>query len=146
MPTADRLIADLRRMGFSEAQIAGGVVEGKPLAEAMVDKPKAADPYKSKMERLFAWELQEQLKAGEIDWWAFESITLVIVDVDGKRCRYTPDFVVSQRQAGPFLIFYEVKGFLREAARIRFLAARERYPFWKFIMIRHEAGHWEEIL
>jgi len=138
-------IEELRRRGFSDAQIAAATVNGKPLAGDLerANRP-ACWPYKSKAEKLFADRLEARLASGLAAWWAYEPITLVIVDTDGQRCRYTPDF--AEWSIAGRLYLYEVKGFLREAARIRFLAARERYPFWTFSMVRRTAGGWETIL
>ena len=114
-------------------------------------KPRPPDPYKSKAERLYAWELERRKEIGEIVFWAYEPVTLVIVSGE-KRCRYTPDFMVVYSylyDVGYTLEFVEVKGgsgFCREAARIRFLAARERYPFWLFSMVRRHKSSWETIL
>jgi len=110
-------------------------------------KPSRTGKYKSKAEAQYAWELEAMLKDGDISWWAYEPITLVVVDAGGKRCRYTPDFLlVRETEHGSELEFVEVKGFCREAARIRFLAARERYPFWTFTMVRKAKHGWETIL
>jgi len=107
-------------------------------------------PYKNKWEQQYAWELTSRQRFGEILWWAYTPVTLVIVDANGKRCRYTPDFMVVREHLVvkiPDFEFVEVKGHLREAARIRFLAARERYPFFKFTMVhRTKAGDWETML
>jgi len=135
------IIADLKRMGWTDAQIAGATVNGKPL---YVIKQQPKSRYKSKAEALFAERLQCRKDSGEIQWWDYEPMTLVIVEADGKRCRYTPDFATYDSESG--LCFYEVKGFLREAARLRFLAAKERYPFVKWYMVRYTQGKWEFIL
>jgi hypothetical protein len=115
-----------------------------------LNKPTARkSPYKSKAEQQYAWELEDKKNGGTILWWAYEPITLVIVEADGKRCRYTPDFLVVRETALLMteFIFIEVKGFTREAARIRFLAARERYPFFQFRMVRKtKGGGFEDIL
>jgi hypothetical protein len=139
----------LRRMGFDASQIAAATINGKPIAQAEPPKPKS--PYRSKMEQHFAWKLEADKAAGLIDWWAYEPVTLVIVDASGKRCRYTPDFATVTLgglcKDVPILEFYEVKGHCREAARLRFLAARERYPFWHFTMVHREKdGTWTELL
>ena len=117
--------------------------QGKSLDD-VEEKPKSR--YKSKLEQRFAWELESRQKIGLVTWWAYEPVTLVIVDAGGKRCRYTADFVAQNNNSD--LIFYECKGFLREAARIRFLAAKERYPFWTFKMIHLSkyGQSWEELL
>ncbi len=136
---------DLRRMGFDSDQIAGALIDGKPLAE-VADKPKPKSQYKSKAESLYADYLQSRMGGFGVEWWAYEPVTLVIVDANGVRCRYTPDFAVINTGTEK-VAFIEVKGFLREAARLRFLAARERYPFWDFFMMRRSpGGRWELLL
>ena len=140
----------LRRMGFDSTQIASATINGKPIAQAEPPKPKS--PYRSKMEQHFAWWLQAEVEAGRFVWWAYEPLSLVIVDAGGKRCRYCPDFLaISLHGRAPDIYrkydFYEVKGHCREAARLRFLAARERYPFWHFTMVHREKdGNWTELL
>lgn len=127
---------------YEEFVARGFLPDNKPL------KSKADDPYKSKMERQYAWHLAELQGAGKIAYWAYEPVTLVIVDAGGNRCRYTPDFLVVWNTGLPILRveYVEIKGYLREAARLRFLAARERYPFWKFTMLRKSKSGWEEVL
>ena len=119
-------------------------VDGRPVGEA-VEKEKPTDRYKSKMERLFAWKLEANKQNGVLLSWEYEPVTLVVIDAGGKRCRYTPDFMVVFEPG--VIVFFEVKGFLRPAARLRFLAARERYPFWEFRMVRREkSGTWVDVL
>ena len=120
-------------------------IEGGTLADA--DKEHSGRPtgrYKNKTELRYAEELELQQAQGNITWWDYEPWTLVIVESNGKKCRFTPDFVV--RNGDGTIVCVEIKGFLREAARIRFLAARERYPFLTFKMLRRERGAWEELL
>jgi len=120
----------------------------KGLLAPLEKKPGKKSPYKSKTEQQYAWDLEQLKERGVIEWWAYEPVTLVIVDADGTRCRYCPDFLIvnHDRDAGLMMEFVEVKGFLREAARIRFLAAKEKYPFWRFRMIRKSKGGWETVL
>lgn len=121
--------------------------KGRPLVEVFADEQKVnpKKAYKSKWESLYADRLEQARACKEIRWWGYEAITLVVADSEGKRARYTPDFAVVG--VGGEVCFIEVKGFMREAARIRFLAARERYPFWTFKMVRRTRdGGWEEIL
>lgn len=139
------VIRDLKAMGFRDEQIRQATVNGKSLEDAVVESKRPAYwPYQSKAEMLFADELESRRLGGVSKWWAYEPVTLVIVDAEGKRCRYTPDFM--ELTISGLLNFYEVKGFLRTAARVRFLAARERYPFWTFTMVRRYRGRFEVIL
>lgn len=133
------LTDDLQRLGIKPEQVLS--VNGKPLSDASPKKPRS--PYKSNAEQLYARKLEGMLASGEIVSWAYEAVTLVVVDANGERCRYTPDFMIVLPSG---LELHEVKGHLREAARIRFLGARERYPFWTFRMFRRNGNGWDEIL
>lgn len=143
------ILDDLRRLGVSPEQV---TVNGKPFVSQTPDEAKHRSPYwpyKSKAEQLYAWELGEKAKAHEIVAWRYEPITMVVIDASGERCRYTPDFMVLLPTTEPadFIEFHEVKGHLREAARLRFLSARERYPWFRFRMVRRlRGGGWEEVL
>lgn len=109
---------------------------------------KSKSPYKNKTEQQMAWLLDDEQKAGRCIWWAYEPVTLVIVDSGGEKCRYTPDFMVVRETITGALKyeFIEVKGWCREAARIRFLAARERYPFFCFRMVqKNKQGQFNDI-
>ena len=153
--TMTSITAQLRALGIDPARCTigpsvgdllppAGNAAGKPEADiAPAGAGRSPGDRMNKTERLFSWELEDQRTQGAIDWWAFEPLTLVIVDAAGLRCRYTPDFVTACRGR---IQCIEIKGFLREAARIRFLAARERYPFFTFQMIRRVQGGWEELL
>jgi hypothetical protein len=118
-----------------------------PPLEELPAKEKPKDQYKSKAERLMAWRLQDLLKDGVIEWWAYEPFTIVVADAKGDRARYTPDFLVIREDfGGKEWHFIEVKGYLREAARVRFISARERYPFCKFTMQRFSGGVWHHVM
>lgn len=94
------------------------------------------DGYRSKAEARYAAILEARKASGEIRDWAYESIRLRLVD--GEMVTYTPDFMVHEVDGA--LTFIEIKGFLREAARIRFLMAREKYPMfqWRFIWAKRK--------
>ena len=78
--------------------------------------------------------------AGEVLWFAYEAITLRLAD----NTRYTPDFIVEL--ADGTLEIHEVKGFWKEAAKLRLKVAAETFPF-RFVSIRlrpkKEGGGWE---
>lgn len=139
------LKAILARSGIKvgDETLATARIGGKAIADIPMPTKKRSK-YRSKAESLYADKLEWDKHEGLVQWWAYEAVTLVIADASGTRCRYTPDFAVS---IGGGISFVEIKGFMREAARLRFLAARERYPFWNFRMIRREKnGEWKEIL
>lgn len=111
-------------------------------------EPKRRGP--NKWESEFAAILEDVKRLGKmaklfsagyvtIDWWGYEPLRLKLAD----GTYYTPDFV-ARSKAGDVIVF-EVKGFLREAARVRFNVAKRLYPWMKFIMIRKVSGQWEEV-
>lgn len=121
------------------------VIGGRSIAaQAIDDKQHPYGRYKSKTEMLYADELLLQEGEGLVTWWDYEPWTMVIVESNGKKCRYTPDFVVLLNDGK--LRCVEIKGFVREAARIRFLAAQERYPFLDFVMLGRDNGQWKKLL
>ncbi len=89
------------------------------------------DGYRSKAEARYAAILEARKASGEIRDWAYESIRLRLVD--GEIVWYTPDFDVLELDGTTTLI--EIKGYMREAARIRYLMARQRYPQFRFRLI-----------
>lgn len=144
-----RLTLQLRALGLNPDTLPPGTLIGGRTIEQLEAETKAhekqKDRYKSKAERLYADRLEWRRQNFELVWWAYEPVTLVIVDANGERCRYTPDFMALTPEATVW--FYEVKGHLREAARLRFLTARERYPFWNFQMVRRERdGGWSLLM
>lgn len=59
----------------------------------------------------------------------------------GHNCWYTPDFeVLSPEDAtdAVFVIYYEVKGFWRDDARVKIKAAAQRYPSRRFIAVTRD--------
>lgn len=56
-------------------------------------------------------------------------------------CFFTPDFVV--RYADGRIVAVDVKGYMREAARIRIRIAAEKYPWMQFIVARKKHEKWE---
>jgi len=99
----------------------------------------------NKTERAYAVELAALQATGEITRWRFEAITLLLVDpadTGNRGVRYTPDFAIWQ--AGK-LRFVEIKGFLRDDAKLKFLWARQQFPEWEFTMLRRVRGAWEKL-
>lgn len=95
-------------------------------------------------ERAYADHLDERMKAGEVIWYAFESIRLSLVEGDA-RTVYTPDFAV--QLADGEMELHEVKGFWQEAARVRIKVAASMYPF-RFRsfqkLSKKDGGGWKE--
>jgi len=90
----------------------------------------------NKLEEAYSWVLEADRRAGLLTWYAYEAITLRIAH----DCRYTPDFAV--RTAGGQLEFHEVKGYMRDDARVKLKVAAATFPF-KFLLVRKSGQGWE---
>ena len=95
----------------------------------------------NKTEAEFARRLATNWRAGVIDGWAYESVTLKIAD----RCRYTPDFI-AWTNLNRSIVFYEIKGgFARDDAIVKFKAAREMFKWAEFQMWSKNKGVWKRL-
>jgi hypothetical protein len=126
--------ADLRRAGI----VLPGTMPKKPLpADGMND-----------WERDYSKHLELQRRAGLILWYAFEGVRLRLnapqhAMAEQRRVRiYTPDFAVMNMDG--VLEFVEVKGFWREAARVRIEVAAAAFPF-KFTVVKKAKGVWATV-
>jgi hypothetical protein len=95
----------------------------------------------NKWEAAYARDVLEPRRlAGEIDSYSFEPVTLLI----GFDCRYRPDFGVKLSGfAGDWHEFHEVKGFMRDDARVKLVVAASLFPsatFW--LATRARNGAW----
>lgn len=70
-------------------------------------------------------------------WIGIQEITIKL----GDDCRYTPDFEVIHEGA---YYFYEVKGFMRDDARVKVQTAARLYRWARFIVVTREKGQWIE--
>ena len=101
---------------------------GKPAERAV--EPVRGPRYKSDWERRAAELLDIRLRAGEIRSWVYEGMH---VRLPGD-IMYRVDFVIQRwdgRTEG-----WEVKGRMREAARIKLRQAVERYPNIEWYLLR----------
>lgn len=105
----------------------------------------------NKTEREFSLILAAQLVKGEISGWLYEGVKLKI----GEGCWYCPDFMVIEQTDSTFrdghefiqrVKFIEVKGFLRDDARVKFLAAQEQHKWATFEMWRKTKQGWKQVL
>lgn len=95
----------------------------------------------NKAEEGFAQILEAELRRGMIRRWKFGAVKLEI----GEGCWYCPDFI-KQHPAGE-ITFIEVKGFLRDDARVKFLAAKNIHDWAEFEMWRKDRKTgWTQIL
>jgi len=106
----------------------------KPSAEMHAD---IARKYGSKLEQRYAGHLQKRLYAGDISDWAHERMKFRI----GKRCWYTPDFMVIA--ADGVMELHEVKGWARDDAKVKFRAAAEFMPYFRWFWVTEEGGAWK---
>jgi len=81
----------------------------------------------NKTEAKYADILELQYKDGNIISYHFEEVKFKI----GERCWYTPDFLVVCQD---HFEVHEVKGFMRDDARVKIKAARYRYPFFNWFL------------
>jgi hypothetical protein len=111
-----------------------GTVDG--VAEPYLETFDSAD------EKQFADYLDQQKLGRHIIEWSYKPVRLRI----GDGIYYTPDFRVVFNDRT--VTYYEIKGFMREAARVRIHAAAERHPH-QFIMVRKRpkkhGGGWEQL-
>ena len=91
----------------------------------------------NKLEEAYSWVLEARKRAGEIQWWGYEKITLKLAP----DTRYTPDFALLL--ADDALEFHEVKGsFFRDDAKVKIKVAAAMFPF-KFLLVRKSGRGWE---
>lgn len=110
---------------------AGGMDASAEPAEAP-----AGPKFKSKAEARYAQLLEAQKRDGLITDWKYEAITLRLAD----GVRYTPDFMV---RIGDRMRLVEVKGHMREAARVRLRVAVEMYPCFTWLLVWAKKGKFE---
>lgn len=117
--------------------VSGCAVFGAKKAKKMASPPRRAN----KWENEFAARLQSQVNAGYLLWFQFEAMRFRLAG----GAYYKPDFVAMLHTGE--LIAYEVKGFWREAARVRIKVAADRHPI-RFVAVRKqlvsEGGGWDE--
>jgi hypothetical protein len=90
----------------------------------------------NKLERAYADELILRQAAGEIQEWAYESVTLKLAH----DTRYTPDFFIVGK-AGE-IEFHETKGYMRDDARVKLRVAARMFPF-RFVLVKREGKDWQ---
>lgn len=80
----------------------------------------------NKTEAAYAGVLEKRKRAGEIQWYAFEIVTIKLAD----DTRYTPDFCVLL--ANGELEFHEVKGYWQDDSKVKIKVAAAMFParFW----------------
>lgn len=89
----------------------------------------------NKLEASYASQLDLRKAAGEILWYAFETIKLRLAN----NTFLTVDFFVMTTDLE--LQAHEVKGFWEEDARVKIKVAADKYPF-RFIGVRKIKSEW----
>lgn len=138
-------------MGLTRAQCKALGIEhlypegdrGVPHANApAVMRPaasRAPDDGLNKLERAFWERLRLAERAGYFDATYCHAMKLQVI---GTRRWYTPDFEAMGHDATRLCI-YEVKGWMREDAELKLIAAAARYPFWDWALVRRVRREWE---
>lgn len=125
----------------------------KDAACANSVRPRGTPGRMNDTEAKFALRLEGMKRAGEIDGWMYESIRVRLAD----RTTYSPDFYswkgwtfTTHDGAGEKtwyeFVFYEIKGFRRDDAMVKFKIAREQYPWADFQMWSFTKQGWKQIL
>lgn len=90
------------------------------------------DPYDSKLERKFAAFLPWLQSKGDFHRWAHEPMKLKLAP----NTFYTPDFASFTHIQGMAMVtLYEVKGYWRDDARVKFKIAANMYPEFLFVAV-----------
>lgn len=130
-----------RGLHFSEKQLKKIGVSGQDTVGNLLNAPKKLrGKGMNKTEKRFSLILEDAKQDGKILDWKFESVSLKIAE----NTRYNPDFVVTLK-SGRWQAF-EIKGFLRDDAAVKFKVACGLFPEITFTMIREKrGGGWETI-
>ena len=136
MTEADYTALLARRQAQAAPPRAERVAVGVQVPAEPAEAP-SGPKFKSKAEARYAELLERQRRAGQIEDWRYEAITLRLAD----GVRYTPDFWVRLNGGRQRLV--EIKGHLREAARVRLLIAVEMYPDFGWLLVWSKKGGFE---
>lgn len=116
-----------------------GQGEPKPSPSVIVPpaKSQAPDDGLNKLERAF-WKRLQDAKAGGIfkEAWR-EPFKLRVVN----NRYYIPDFATHAAFGNP-LTCWETKGWMREDAELKLLAAAERYQCFNWVLVQKDRGRW----
>lgn len=102
-----------------------------------VKTPKTPEDRLNKTEREFLSRLRNDVY-GHMQHIGIQSLTFQL----GFDCRYTPDFW-TRMEGGDFRL-WEVKGFMRDDARVKLITAARMFPFWTFVLVQKVKGEWRE--
>ena len=118
------------------------IIKKKSPLQRLYAKGRLAPGVMNATEQAFAQHLEMLKRAGEIVSYDFEKETFKL----GKSCTYTPDFRVLLPDGS--IIFYEVKGYWLDDAKVKIKVAAEQNRMYRFIAVmkktKKEGGGWSE--
>ncbi len=130
-PDYDRIRSKLAHADFDGA----ARIEREAQRAKGGKKPKVEKRGMNKLESSYAAYLDERKQCKTIVDWKFEAVRLRLAG----GAWFKPDFLVN---IGCAYEFHEVKGFWREAARVRIKVAAELFPWFRFVAVRRVKGEW----
>lgn len=104
-----------------------------------VTRRPSCGPKMNATEEAYNAHLRTRHAAGEVLWWAFNAVRLLITDGDFAAF-YKPDFTVIMWDGTTQ--YHETKGFEREAAMLRLKVAAGIYTFAKFVLVKRYESAW----
>ena len=121
----------------------------KVTSEAEIARVCTQDRYRSKTEERYAAHLDLMKKAGQIDDWAYEPVTLKLAP----GVRYTPDFMI-RCTFNKEIRFEELKGrkgtgfYSLPVSKIKIKMAASLFPFWNFSVVwpAERLGEWDSLV
>lgn len=95
----------------------------------VAEKPSKPKRRMNKTEAAYGLILEARLRDGEIVDYAFESLRIRVAD----DAWYWPDYHAVLPDGG--IEIHEVKGYMRDDARLKLHVAASLYPYWTFYLI-----------
>lgn len=114
---------------------------GKGVVATRAENTPQGPKFKSKAEARYAQLLEARKRAGEIADWDYEPITLVVGRAGSMVSRLTPDFAVHRHDKTVEL--HEVKGWMKDDARAKLLAAVRQWPGFVWWLVWAKRGGFE---
>jgi hypothetical protein len=131
--TEIRTLEDVHRHNAQVAAWRSPQPQVKPVARPEYIPMRQRKRGMNRWEEAYANHLSQLEDLLQIETYWFEPIKLKLAD----GTYYTPDFGVMR---GGKLEFHEVKGFMREAARVRLNVAAEKFPFPFYLVKKARIG------
>lgn len=114
-----------------------GTIEVSEAAPVAFDVPIGISTDEAKLnktERAWLEHMRLSLPTFHI---GIQNVTLKI----GDDCRYTPDFLCVGEGC---IVFYEVKGFWRDDARVKIKVAARMFPWARFVAVQRDGKGWKQ--